>query len=89
MKKTPSAAIYPVYCENCGWFGMSDDIKYGICNNCREKVKKDKFTEQREIERNPFAYGWVDSDGRYVVEEFNELRQIICISYFKEKGDAK
>lgn len=33
--------IFPVYCD-CGWFGMSDDCKYGRCPNCGDRVRREK-----------------------------------------------
>jgi hypothetical protein len=33
--------IYPVRCD-CGWFGMSDDYKYGLCPWCGRRVVREK-----------------------------------------------
>jgi endogenous inhibitor of DNA gyrase (YacG/DUF329 family) len=38
--------IFPVYCPNCDWFGMSDDIKYGRCPDCGDKVKREGSSDQ-------------------------------------------
>lgn len=34
-------SIYPVNCKCCGWFGMSDDCRYGRCPDCRERVTRE------------------------------------------------
>jgi predicted Zn-ribbon and HTH transcriptional regulator len=33
--------VYPVCCPECGWFGMSDDCKYGRCPWCGGRVRKE------------------------------------------------
>jgi predicted Zn-ribbon and HTH transcriptional regulator len=37
--------IYPVYCPECGWFGMSDDVRYGRCPYCEGRIKRDEEEE--------------------------------------------
>jgi predicted Zn-ribbon and HTH transcriptional regulator len=34
--------VFPVYCPECGWFGMSDDVRYMTCPSCGERVVKDE-----------------------------------------------
>lgn len=33
--------VYPVYCPECDWVGMSDDCLWGRCPYCQATVKKE------------------------------------------------
>jgi len=39
VEQADPKTIYPVWCPECGWFGMSDDVSRGKCPWCGQNVK--------------------------------------------------
>lgn len=37
----PTDCVYPVVCD-CGWFGMREDCRRGMCPNCGDRVTRIK-----------------------------------------------